>query len=185
VSTPLSRYAAAFLAALADVPSSEAVSLFAAGAQYAALLEKEEELRRFFLSPSFSLEEKRALFTEIAERLRIAAPLRNLFLALLASRRPLLWGPVIAETERRYRAARGIVDIEVRSAVPLDEETLGRLRAILEKKFGTPLFVRPVVDAGLLGGIVVRHGNTVYDASLKNHLRLLADSLKKGEQTHA
>ncbi len=185
MSTAVSRYRDALLATLADLPPAEIASLFTAGEQFKGLLEDDEELRRFFISPFFSFPEKKQVFDEIADRFALGVPLRNLFLALLESRRPLLFSTILEEAQRRYRSAQGIVDIEVRSAVLLDDEMFSTLRPALEKLFGKSLVIRRVTDPDLLGGVIVRHENTVYDASLKNHLRLLADSLKKGEQPHA
>ncbi len=179
------RYSAALLSALAASSPAETASLFSAGEIFAAILDTDEELRRFFLSPFFSFSEKRLVFAEIADRCALGVPLRNLFLALLESRRPLLFGSVLREARRRHRAAQGLVEIEVVSVVPLDEETLGGLRPALEKRFGKHLSVHRVVDPAILGGVMIRHGNTIYAASVRNHLRLLAESLKKGEDAHA
>lgn len=181
----VSRYSTALLSVLATRSPAEIASLFSAGERVAELLADDEELRRFLLSPFFSFSEKKTVFVELADRFALGAPLRDLFFTLLEARRPLLFGPVLNEAQRRHRASQGIIEIEVRTAIPLDEETLGGLRPTLEKRFGKNISVRCVVTPDLLGGVQIRHGNTIYDASLRNQLRLLADSLKKGERVHA
>ena len=63
---------------------------------------------------------------------------------------------------------------EVRSAVPLDEQTVQRLAAALGKATGKQLEVKVVVDDSVVGGIVARVGDTVIDGSIASRV----DSLR-------
>jgi F-type H+-transporting ATPase subunit delta len=71
----------------------------------------------------------------------------------------------------------GIVPVHVRAAVPLDpadEKALrDRLAAVLA---GQPV-IHTVVDPELLGGLVISVGDTVYDGSVRTHLRRLREQL--------
>jgi F-type H+-transporting ATPase subunit delta len=55
---------------------------------------------------------------------------------------------------------------EVRSAVPLDDETVSRLAAALGRATGKTLEVKVIVDETIIGGIVARIGDTVIDGSI-------------------
>jgi F-type H+-transporting ATPase subunit delta len=59
---------------------------------------------------------------------------------------------------------------EVRSAVPLDDATIGRLAIALGKATGKRVEVKVVVDESILGGIVARVGDVVIDGSVANAL---------------
>jgi F-type H+-transporting ATPase subunit delta len=64
---------------------------------------------------------------------------------------------------------------EVRSAIPLDDETVKRLAAALGKATGKELEIRVVVDESVVGGLVARVGDIVIDGSLARRM----DSLRQ------
>ncbi len=68
---------------------------------------------------------------------------------------------------------------EIRSAVPLGEETVERLAAALGKATGKRLEVKVIVDESVVGGIVARVGDTVIDGSIANRF----DSLRHAVQS--
>ena len=59
---------------------------------------------------------------------------------------------------------------EVRSAIPLDDEQVQRLAASLEQSSGRSVEVKVVVDPDVVGGIVVRMGDTVIDGTVARRL---------------
>jgi F-type H+-transporting ATPase subunit delta len=67
---------------------------------------------------------------------------------------------------------------EIRSAIPLDDETVKRLAAALGKATGKQLEVKVIVDESVVGGIVARIGDTVIDGSIANRF----DSLRHAVQ---
>jgi len=185
MSEAVRRYGAALDAAVGHLPEKEVETLCDAAERFADTIVAHDDLRRFLLSPAFTAAEKRETFSLIADRLALAGPLRNLFATLIEERRTDLLAAIAREARRTHRVRSGIAEIEVRTADPLDDRELAGLRPDLERLFGTRLVIRRVTDPSLIGGIVVRHGNTVYDASVRNHLRILADALKEGERRHA
>ena len=60
---------------------------------------------------------------------------------------------------------------EVRSAVPLDDQTLSRLESALAKATGKQVEVKVVVDPSVIGGIVARVGDTVIDGTVARRLQ--------------
>ncbi|HEY5890432.1 MAG TPA: ATP synthase F1 subunit delta [Acidimicrobiia bacterium] len=67
---------------------------------------------------------------------------------------------------------------EVRSAVPLTEETVERLAAALGKATGKKLEVKVVVDESVVGGIVARVGDTVIDGSIASRIGSLRHAVQ-------
>lgn len=67
---------------------------------------------------------------------------------------------------------------EVRSAVPLDEETVQRLAVALGKATGKQLEVKVVVDESVVGGIIARVGDTVIDGSIAGRVNSLRQAVQ-------
>ncbi len=84
---------------------------------------------------------------------------------------------------RLYNEGRGRVSVEVRTAEALDASTLESIGSKLAERLGREVEVTAVVNPDLIGGMVVRVGDTVFDASLLNQLdRLRQVTLEKTTQ---
>ena len=83
---------------------------------------------------------------------------------------------IAAEMGEMAAAAEGEVVAEVRSAVPLDEATVARLAAKLTAATGKAVSVRTVVDPAIIGGVVTKVGDTVFDGSVRNRLQELREA---------
>jgi F-type H+-transporting ATPase subunit delta len=86
--------------------------------------------------------------------------------------------PVIAVVRRLAAADRGETTAEVTSAHPLDDEQVIRLKANLKARLGRDVTIDARVDPSLLGGLVIRHGSQMIDASIKTKLNNLALAMK-------
>ena len=69
----------------------------------------------------------------------------------------------------------------VTTAVELDEEYMNKIKETLETQTGRKLVLEFVIDPAIIGGIVLRVGDSVYDASLRAQLDNLRESIKRGE----
>ena len=82
---------------------------------------------------------------------------------------------VIEEIGEEYKRlvydAKGIAEAEVITAVPLSEEEEKELIAVFQKKIGKTLVISNRVDSDILGGLIVRIGDRLYDGSLTNKLK--------------
>jgi len=149
-------------------------------AAFASLAGTSVELAALFRDPVFSPEEKRNVVTALAERQKTGPMVRD-FLYLLADKHRLeLLGKIAGEYRALLDAAQGVLRGELVSAVPLDEKTQGAVRGQLEKKAGRTLLLDFKVDGNLLGGMLLKVGDNVMDASLKTQLSLLKDTIKRG-----
>lgn len=88
---------------------------------------------------------------------------------------PLILSECWAEQERRAGQQR----VEVQSAVELSEQQLGDIRERLKSVLNIEPIVVPRIDPHLVGGLVIRVGDTIYDGSLKTRLRMLAHRLRE------
>ncbi|HEX4414234.1 MAG TPA: ATP synthase F1 subunit delta [Lacipirellulaceae bacterium] len=78
---------------------------------------------------------------------------------------------------------RGMTDVEVRVAAPLDDATYAEILTQLRKSLGTEPVLTVKVNPALLGGIVIRVGDRVYDGSVQSQLeRMRATMISKATQ---
>lgn len=87
--------------------------------------------------------------------------------------------PVAAEIaqlfEQRRAEAENIANAEIVTAFPLDAAVEDRITAAIRARLGKEVKARQRIDKGLIGGAIVRVGDTVYDLSLKGRLTQLAN----------
>jgi F-type H+-transporting ATPase subunit delta len=75
---------------------------------------------------------------------------------------------------------RGRVEVQVTTAEPIDDNLAERIVAVLQGKLGVTVDLVRRVDPSLLGGLVVRVGDTLYDGSIRNRLvRLRSETIER------
>jgi F-type H+-transporting ATPase subunit delta len=85
--------------------------------------------------------------------------------------------PIAAAVHDLYNERAGNMPVQVRSAVPLDDAERERLRQELRTTFGKEPILETAVDADLLGGLTVRVGDVLYDASVRSRLQRIRNQL--------
>lgn len=79
-----------------------------------------------------------------------------------------------------YRAeAEGKIDAEVVSAFPLSDEQEKAIVATLKTRFGREITLSTTTDESLIGGVVIKAGDTIIDGSMKSQLESLAMALSR------
>ena len=170
------RYAAA-LFELAD--EGKALDQTAADLEaLRALLAESAELRRLVRSPVLTRAEQGAAIAAVAERVGVQTLTRN-FLGLLAKNRRLFALPqMIDGFLRTLRTRRGEVTAEVVTAQALEPQQREAIAEQLRRSVGRKVAVEIKVDPSLLGGLVVKVGSRMVDASLKSKLKRLELAMK-------
>ena len=150
---------------------NEEISRFAAA--YSASL----ELRRMLENPLVSHAQKKAVLTEVAEKLGVGPIAKNTAL-LLNDRRRMSILPSIAQLLREISdKKKGLLRAEVISASPLSDSYYAKLHAQLEKMTGKKIVLDKKEDPALLAGVVTRIGDTIYDGSLLARLKEMRNAL--------
>ncbi|MEO0225384.1 MAG: ATP synthase F1 subunit delta [candidate division WOR-3 bacterium] len=80
----------------------------------------------------------------------------------------------ILRNYRRTREERGILELEVKTAEPLSPEEKISLAERFSARIGRPLTVKNIVDPEIIGGMVVKMGDILIDASISSKLKRLA-----------
>jgi F-type H+-transporting ATPase subunit delta len=128
---------------------------------------------RLIRSPVLTRQEQGKAIGVIAERAHLSSLVRN-FLAVVAANRRLFAVPAMVEAFLvRLAARRGEVTAQVTAARPLSEAQREALDDQLRRSVGGRISVDVRVDPGLIGGIVVKLGSRMVDASIESKLRRL------------
>jgi F-type H+-transporting ATPase subunit delta len=139
-------------------------------AQLAAVYEGSPDLRQALENPVFQLAQRRRVLESLLPRLAPSGDVQK-FALLLLERRRLRLLPRIAQSYTDLVDAKlGRLRATVLSAKPLDPGTLGGVQRALEKRTGKKIVTTTAVDPALLGGVVARVGDLVFDGSLKSRL---------------
>jgi F-type H+-transporting ATPase subunit delta len=162
--------------------ASEANEIDAVGAdltRFEALVAESPDLARLVRSPVFSSEEQSRAVAAVMDKAGIGG-LAGKFIRLVAQNRRLF---AVAGMIRAYRAlvarSRGETTAEVVAAQPLSEEHLAALKAALHASTGKDVALNVKVDPSLIGGLTVKIGSRMIDASLKTKLQSIKIAMKE------
>jgi F-type H+-transporting ATPase subunit delta len=138
-----------------------------------------DDLLRLVKSPVFSAEEQGRALAAILKELKIEGLTRN-FLLLAAKNRRLFATPDMIRAFRAMLARhRGEMSATVTAAAKLTESQVTALRQALKAALGKEIMLDERVDAGLLGGLVVKIGSRMVDTSLRTKLNSLKVAMKE------
>jgi F-type H+-transporting ATPase subunit delta len=102
---------------------------------------------------------------------------RNFVRVLAANERLSVMPEIVSLFEALRNAHEGVLQAQVSSAYPLSEQQVAEVTATLEAKYGCKVKVSVGVDPELIGGISIRIGDEVLDASVRGKLAQLAEAL--------
>jgi F-type H+-transporting ATPase subunit delta len=143
--------------------------------QFAEALNDNHDLSTFFFAPYFSTEEKEQGLGKLLDGVD---PAVENFLQLLIENHRM---PAIFRVRREYDVLweheNKRLPVTVTSAVALDEATIESIGDAIGKQTGQQIELTSTVDPDVLGGLIVRVGNSILDASIRNRLENLRRSV--------
>ncbi len=146
--------------------------------QLRAMLAQSVDLMRLVRSPILSRREQARAVEAVAERAQLSPLVRD-FLAVVARNRRLFAVPAMIEAYlARLAARRGEITAEVVAAQPLTETQLDNLSEHLRRSVGRRVTIEARVDPRLIGGMIVKVGSRMIDASIESKLRRLQLAMK-------
>jgi F-type H+-transporting ATPase subunit delta len=170
------RYAKALFELVED---SSAEAARASLIHLSQVIEANLSLKHLLASPAFAMDEKLAVLSTLADRLG-APPILNRFLGQLVKRNRMSVLPAIAQGfATLLDEAKGRRKVQVSSAQPLDREEETRLRSRLKDILRREVEVEFVTVPGLLSGLQISIGDTVYDSTVRARLTALQTLLTK------
>jgi ATP synthase F1 delta subunit len=139
--------------------------------QFADALQENRDLAVFFFSPYFSTQEKK---DGLKKMLSEPDAIFMNFLEALTERHRV---PVIFRIRQRvdhmWEEAHQLLPVQVTSAISLNEQTVRSIGEKIGEQTGREVELSSTVDPDILGGIVLRVGNFILDASIRNRLEQL------------
>jgi F-type H+-transporting ATPase subunit delta len=145
--------------------------------EFADALNEDRRLALFLFSPYFSTEEKNEGLDRVVDG---ADPVFLNFLKVLVENHRM---PVIFRIRRQYDALwqeeHKLLPVEVTSAVELDDSTVDQIGDRVGEQTGRQVDLKRTVDPDILGGIVLRVGNSILDASIRSRLERLRRQVAK------
>jgi F-type H+-transporting ATPase subunit delta len=138
------------------------------------------ELRNFLASPAVPRGEKVAFIEKLIARMGASAVLRNFLCVLVDNHRTALLAELPAAFRAELDQRLGIAEAEVTSSYALSRSEQEELRRALERFTGKQVRIEYRQDEGLIGGLVVRIGSTIWDGSVRSQLARLRAQLVSG-----
>ncbi|MGH2877689.1 MAG: F0F1 ATP synthase subunit delta [Solirubrobacteraceae bacterium] len=138
---------------------------------FADAMSEHRQMASFFFSPHWSVEDKKQALARVVQD---ADPAFDNFLQALIERHRM---PVIfrirTELDTLTDRARHVLPVQITSAIELDEETVNSLVKRIGDQTERSVQVSRTVNPDILGGVILRVGNTILDASIKSRLEQL------------
>jgi F-type H+-transporting ATPase subunit delta len=158
--------------ALADVALAQGAAEAALKqlGDFAAAFGVSAELRNFLTSPGVPREAKHEVIEKIAGRIGAGKIIRNFLFVIADHQRTHILPEIVASFQDVIRQRQGIAEAEISSAIELSAAQKKRFAQTLERLTGKKIDAKYSLDPALLGGAVVRVGDTIYDGSVRSSL---------------
>jgi F-type H+-transporting ATPase subunit delta len=178
VSALTKRYAKALVTLGSEQKMVEAYGQELAGVK--SLFASEKFLRLILESPSFPMEKKSAILTELGESMSLSDGVKR-FLGLLLAKGRLKYLPQIEAQYRDFAdELSGVLRAHIISASKLNPNQKKAIGTGLEEKTGKKVELTISVDSSLIGGLQASVGGKIFDGSIRTQLKRIEDTLKKG-----
>ncbi len=176
VSGVAERYASALFELATEARAVDKVA--ADLAAFGALIDGSPDLQRLIRNPVFTAEEQTGAVGALLAKAKIGGLAGN-FIGLVASKRRLFALPgMIAAFKQLVADSKGIVRAEVTAAEQPSPAQMKDIAATLKGMAGKEVMIDLKVDPSLIGGLVVKMGSRMVDASLKTKLNALRLAMK-------
>ncbi|MFV2090558.1 MAG: F0F1 ATP synthase subunit delta [Pseudomonadales bacterium] len=139
---------------------------------------RDERMQRLLAAPDVEEVQKAFRLSDVCGD-ELNEPGRK-FVQVLARNKRL---PLLSEIQALFEVLRAreqlTLDVEVSSAFELSSAEFERLKAALQSRFDKEISMTSTVDVGLIGGAIIRAGDTVIDGSVRGKLAKLAESVQR------
>jgi F-type H+-transporting ATPase subunit delta len=140
------------------------------------LLEREVGFRRFLLSGRVTSDEKRELIVKALGE-RASGLFVKFVLLLIDKKRTASFDEIARAFVSLYEEYRGVVEVRVVTAIPLDAELERKAKEVVERRTGKRVKLEKRIEPGIVGGMIMFIENQVFDGSIRNRLGDLGTAL--------
>ncbi len=170
------RYAKALFDLADNAKQTEAIAA-ELNALNAALQSDEGQLFGALCNPVFTISERQAVIGLIFDKLKTGGLTSNLVRLLLDKGRIANLPAIASAYQAQADVRAGRINVTIETAEPLSAQLEGEIRATLEDVTKKSVILNTTINPELIGGMVVRVGSKVYDASIRNKLDRLKQHL--------
>lgn len=146
---------------------------------FAQAMKISAELQHSLGNPAFPRADRRKIVDALATRFAVHPTSRTFVYLLLDKERVTQLPAISREVDALIEARAGKVSAEVVSAQPLTPAQVSQITATLEQLSGKKVQLDRREDPALLGGVVAKVGDVIYDGSVRTQLRQLRDQMAK------
>jgi F-type H+-transporting ATPase subunit delta len=169
------RYARAFFEIVAEEQHYE--KYYRELKSFSSILEGNKKLQEFLVNPIFGESDKKEVVETILGKISVSEVTANFLKLLVDKRRINLLSEIEACYQEHMDEALNKVRVSVKTAFPLSAELSAGVQKSLEEITGKKVDMTVEEDGSLLGGIVVRVGDTLYDGSIRAQLNNIRNLL--------
>ncbi|MGC1783826.1 MAG: ATP synthase F1 subunit delta [Acidobacteriaceae bacterium] len=144
---------------------------------FMATFANSKELREVLENPSLKLETKLKVLDAIAPRIGMAKQMRNFIAVMVQNDRMNALDAIVTEYRREINLRLHIEEAEITSVRELTAEEKSKVEATAASLAGVQVQATYKQDPSLLGGVVLRIGDTIYDGSVRGSLEGLREKL--------
>ncbi|WP_018014961.1 F0F1 ATP synthase subunit delta [Teredinibacter turnerae] len=142
----------------------------------AAAITLDSKVKALLSSPSLTAAQKAAAFIDLCGDTLNEA--QKNFIRVLADNNRLPLFPQVSQLFELYKANQEkAVDVELQTAYDIDDAVLAKLATSLTEKLDRKVSLQTAIDPSLLGGAIIRAGDTVIDGSVRGRLAKLAETM--------
>lgn len=145
----------------------------------AELFRRSGELRELFRNPKFDAEVRKRVLADLAQRVMVSPVMRNFLFLLVDRNRIRFLEEIDAAFHRLADEHAGRVRARVTVAAKMGPVEAARLRTILQRVTGKEVVLEEHEDPSILGGVITRIGDRVFDGSVRTQLESLRGRLRQ------
>ncbi len=145
--------------------------------QFEQLLNQTRELQLFYANPAIPLPKKRAATENLARRLGLDRTTSNFILILVDKHRINYFGEIRRAFNEAVNEHLGVVEAQITTAFEIGDEIKTGLEHKLAALTGKRVLLKFQISPALIGGVITRIGDTIYDGSVRQQLALIKQRL--------
>lgn len=142
------------------------------------LIKDNDELNEVFFHPRIRPDTKKKIIHEIFKE-QVSDLLFNYLYLLIDKRREFYLEYIIKEFKKLYNQEKKIMEVEVVSAITLNEKMKNKLQNKIKSKIDNKVLIKEKIDPSIIGGLIIKIGDHIIDGSIKNKLANLQNHIEK------
>ena len=150
--------------------------------EISVVLDGSTELKNVLYSPVYLSKNKKGILKEIIKRLEISKDIENFLNLLIDKKRIELLPHILKKYGEILDQIVGRVRAKVIVAKNIPAELISKLKESLEKYSGKKVLLEIQEDPAIIGGVITKLGNTVFDGSIRTQLEKIKKSIVQGEE---